>query len=336
MELVNRTPFAAERLLSVDRTGSEVLVVVVKSTFEVGDEGVLTLAEAQSPVMLADSFLGEPGLSSIRDASDLHPEKPGCDLILRGEVRPPRPALAVKVSFRVGEMKRVARVFGPRVWMKRLGFSRISDPTPFESIPLIWENAFGGRDTSHSDPARHECEARNPVGRGFRARKSKAEVLDSPLPSIEDPSDLITSPKDRPKPMGFGFVGRDWAPRVGFAGTYDDAWQKSRMPLLPDDFDNRYYDCAPTGLVAARAPQAGTPVEVRGMRPDRDVKFHLPAVAPRADVLMKASRHPLEFRLNTVLVDTDTLNLVMTHSAHLRIHGQVDNVAAVLVNGDWT
>jgi len=335
MELVNRTSFAAERLLTVDRCGAEVLAVVVKSTFRISRDGGLDLAQEQSPVVLADSFLDEPGLSSIRDASDLHPEKPGCDLILRGHVRPAQRALAVKVRFRIGELERVARVFGPRVWQRNFGFMKISDPQPFESLPLIWEEAFGGRDTSHPDPAKHEFEGRNPLGRGFRARKSKAAMVDEPLPCIEDPADLISSPKDRPTPMGFGFVGRDWKPRVDYAGTYDEAWQKERMPLLPDDFDQRYFDCAPPGLVVSRAPRVGMPLAVSGVRPEADVKFELPKVETQAKVLMKTSRHSLEFRLQTVLVDTDSLTLELTHGAHLRVHGQVDDVVAVIVDGDW-
>ena len=216
------------------------------------------------------------------------------------------------------------------------GFTKISDPEPFESLPLIWEEAFGGRDTSHPDAAEHEFESRNPVGRGFRAKKSKAEIVDQPLPCIEDPADLISSPKDRPAPVGFGFIGRDWAPRVGYAGTYDEAWQSERAPLLPADFDTRYYDRAPEGLVLPQAPPAGTPISVRGMGPEADVALVLPDVDLRAKVLLQASRHALEFRLQTMLVDTDSLTLELTHGAHLLVHGQVNDVVAVIVDGDWT
>lgn len=336
MQLVNRTSFVAERYLTVDRAGAELLAVVVKSTFEIADDGTLELAQEPSPVAVADEFLGEPGQSSMRVASDIHPEKPGCDLILRGEVRPARPAKAVTVAFRVGELERVARVFGPRFWRRNFGFTKISDPEPFESLPLIWEEAFGGRDTSHPDAAEHEFESRNPVGRGFRAKKSKAEIVDQPLPCIEDPADLISSPKDRPAPVGFGFIGRDWAPRVGYAGTYDEAWQNERAPLLPADFDARYFDRAPEGLVLPQAPPAGTPISVRGMGPEADVELELPSVDLRAKVLLQDSRHSLDFVLQTVLVDTDSLTLELTHGAHLSVHGRVNDVVAVIVDGDWT
>ena len=35
------------------------------------------------------------------------------------------------------------------------------------------------------------------------------------------------------------------------AGTYDDQWQTRRAPYLPEDFDARFFQLAPTGLVAA-------------------------------------------------------------------------------------
>ena len=46
-------------------------------------------------------------------------------------------------------------------------------------------------------------------------------------------------------PAGFGPIARHWEPRVRWAGTYDKRWQRTRKPLLPDDFDDRFHQCAP-------------------------------------------------------------------------------------------
>jgi hypothetical protein len=51
--------------------------------------------------------------------------------------------------------------------------------------------------------------------------------------------------KHRPSPAGFGPIACHWQPRVGFAGTYGDAWVANRLPLLPDDFDDRFFQSAP-------------------------------------------------------------------------------------------
>ena len=55
MELVNRTDWAAERLLSVDHMGAEVLVVIVKATWALpaAESGALHPADEQAPVVLA-------------------------------------------------------------------------------------------------------------------------------------------------------------------------------------------------------------------------------------------------------------------------------------------
>ena len=333
MELVNRTQFAVQRLLTVDIKAAEVLAVVVKATFDIAPDGSLKLAEEQQPVVLADEFLGEPGKSSIFKASDIHPEKPGCDLVLRGTVRTGRPVLAAGVNFSVGSISKTVQVFGDRRWYLRMGFSRISDPQPFEQMPLIWENAYGGWDLTAKDESKHACAVYNPVGRGFRSKKSKMPVSDELLPNIENPEDLINSPKDQPTPVGFGFIGRDWFPRVGFAGTYDDDWQANRMPLLPDDFDPRYFDRAAPGLVLPTPPVAGTPVVVRGMNAGNDLKFALPEVSVSAQVLFQDEKSPVDFRLHTLLVDSDAQQLQLTYGASQYVHGRVDNVAAIIVRG---
>ncbi len=336
VELVNRTPFAAQRLLTVDTTGAEVLAAIVKATFRIAGDHTLSPADEQPPIVLADTFQGEPGRSSILAASDVHPQKPGCDLVLRGRVRPARPALAAGVRFRVGKHTKSAQVFGLRRWYRRLGFVRLSDPEPFTEIPLIWEHAFGGWDKTPRDSRRHACAVDNPVGRGFRAKRSRKDLDAEPLPNIEDPRRLITSPADRPPPVGFGFVGRDWQPRVGYAGTYDEAWQTGRMPLLPADFDVRYFDRAAPGLIAPEAPAPGTAIEAQGLNCGRDLRCGLPAVDIEAEVLLSATRTRLDFRLHTLLLDADAEQLQLTYGAMLPVHGRIDSVEAIVINGGWT
>jgi len=46
-------------------------------------------------------------------------------------------------------------------------------------------------------------------------------------------------------PWPFGPVARSHPSRLQYAGTYDEYWQQERMPLLPEDFDPRFNQCAP-------------------------------------------------------------------------------------------
>ena len=88
-------------------------------------------------------------------------------------------------------------------------------------------------------------ELRNPVGVGFHHAPSADPAVQTQAPNITYPDEPYLSPSDRPKPAGFGAVGRGWQPRLGFAGTYDQAWIDTQWPLPPKDFDPRHNLSAP-------------------------------------------------------------------------------------------
>src|SRR5438128_2380617 len=81
MELVNLTPFAADRSIAMDGTGREVLLVLVKATFALND-GVPMLADAQDPLVMADEYTGEPGLSSLARAGEACLFKPAAHVVV--------------------------------------------------------------------------------------------------------------------------------------------------------------------------------------------------------------------------------------------------------------
>ena len=147
---------------------------------------------------------------------------------------------------------------------------RISDDTDEDALVIEWrcaphyqntglypaidfyERAFGGTDRSRVKDGILESEPRNPAGTGFLGKKTALPIDGVKLPNLEDPKDLISSSRSRPKPMGFGPLAPDWEPRRSFVGTYDEAWQKNRAPYLPNDFNPRFFNAAPADLVAAR------------------------------------------------------------------------------------
>lgn len=331
MDLINRSRYAAERALFVDGSGAETLAVLLKATFAWSPRSGLVPASDPAGVRLVDEPAGVPGRSSVRRASDLCPGKPGCDLVLLGSAGRSRPAPQVDVSFRVGTCFKEVRVFGERRWAGSFG---VPDAQRFDSMELTWENAFGGRDEDVPEGEPVEEEPRNPVGRGFRARKSRRPVAGDRLPGIEDPAELIGSPFDRPRPAGFGFVGGHWEPRVSFAGTYDAAWQRSRAPLPPDDLDPRFFQRGAPGLVAADPPAAGTPVVVTGVVPHGEMRFTLPRVVPAGQLYFRTKKVDLSFSLQTVLVDAEAARLEMTFGAYRSVHGQTRDVECVAVEAE--
>jgi hypothetical protein len=229
----------------------------------------------------------------------------------------------------VGPITRTIRVFGPRHWKAGLLTTSMSEPEEFTKMPLTFENAFGGKDATHKDSSRHGWEPRNPVGKGFRVNPlnepEKGKGLDGwPLPNLEDPGALIRSWKDRPAPAAPGFVCRSWAPRVAYAGTYDEAWVSQRCPIVPADFDNRYFNAAPPGQVCPGYLKGGEPVSLTHVTPEGRLAFALPRVrlGLEARCLNQTLRRDLV--LDTVVLDTDRMRCSLVWRCSVRYRHSLD------------
>jgi hypothetical protein len=97
-----------------------------------------------------------------------------------------------------------------------------------------------------------------------------------PLPNLEDPRALVKQPKDRPAPTGFGFISPAWLPRRSYAGTYDERWRAERFPLLPLDFNQAFYQCAPPGQTVQGYLQGNEPVAVVNATANGSLAFNVP------------------------------------------------------------
>ncbi len=322
--LHNESPFAAQELYLTDEEGRDLVAVVVQATYAFGTAVPLTLVEEQPPVDVAGTFNGEPGASSYRNEPQMAPLKVATDVMLVGHAHAQRHgATSMDVGFQVGPVGKVVRVFGDRRWYRRMGFEAISEPHPFERVPLTYDRAFGGWDTSPEDPEKHTVEARNSMGVGYHNKKYCTFIEDAPVPNIEDPKHLINDYTDTPPPAGFGVVGPDWTPRAQYAGTYDEAWMQRRMPLLPKDFDRRFYNAASPGLIAPGFLRGNEPVVLAGVVPEGRLSFSLPGEPPPSCTIIttREERHPLSPQLDTVVIDTDARTVSMLWRAHLLVPG---------------
>jgi len=314
LEIQNTTPYQAELVPATDRDGYDRAVVVIKGTFRIvhGAEA-LPLAEAQAPVAWVDEHHGEPATSSVRIEADTAFAKRGTDVVLVGRAYAPGGRTrATDVELAVGPLSKTVRVIGDRKWYRSLATWKITDPVPFETMPLTYERAFGGNDTTHANPEKHAGEPRNPVGTGFSRSGSKERLTDLPLPNLEDPADLIESWRESPAPVGFGFIGRAWAPRLAYAGTYDAAWQADRCPLLPEDFDERYFNGASAGLVSERFLEGGEPVRLVHADPTGELTFSLPRVRLAVRASVQGEIHDAVPDLDTVVIEPDAGRVMLT------------------------
>ena len=274
--LTNTTPFEAERAWVRDQNGAEVWIVAVKGSFIIQPDGKQILDPQQTEVSRIPQFTGEPGYSSLLCESDLEYKKSSTDVILHGHAYSPggRPATQVDIKLKVANIDKTLRAHGDRLWKRGfLGSIRLTPPKPFTRMPITYERAFGGTDIKAENPRRHRWEPRNPVGTGFATHKK--HLVGELAPNIEDPRSPYRS-WHRGKPAGFGPIARHWSPRVKLAGTYDEVWEKMRSPLLPMDFDERFYQCAPEEQQVPGFLEGDEIVELYNLTPEGYLSFHLP------------------------------------------------------------
>jgi hypothetical protein len=313
LQFRNQTPFTGTILLMPDIDGVDSLYTVVKATFLMGEE--LALAEDQEPVRLAAEYHGEPDASSVRVPSDFSLMKPGTDIVLLGTAYAPdgRSTTEMDVSLSVGDLTKTVRVFGDRVWRTGTGAS-ISSPEPFDTMPLVWERAFGGSETVGDELF---AEVRNPVGAGFFVAEGETPLDGLALPNLEDPDDLIHSWKDQPTPACFAPIEAHWEPRRSYAGTYDEAWQQQRAPYLPDDFDSRFFQIAPPGLIADGYLQGGELVDVRGATAHGWLQFRIPLVQLAITYVVDGALEDRPAVLDTVIIEPDADRFQLVWRAQL-------------------
>ena len=334
MNFINTTPLSAAPFFLMDGTGAETLLVIVKGTWSIAADGTLTPADEQMPISSEPVYSGEPGRSSLIYDTDIVLEKPGTDCVLIGHAWASQSGVPhVDVTFAVGPMKKQTRVFGDRKWMKRgSGTASISRSAPFKKIPLTWENAFGGADTSPQDVNDHLYCLENPVGRGITAKTSKINIDGQLLPNIEDPADLIQKPDQRPQPVGFGMIAPYWQPRAGYAGTYDEQWRRNINPLPPADLDPRFYSSAAPGLCNPQHLNGTEQVLVEGASRHGTLRFNLPGITPRASVRLRQREDDVPLLLDTVIVEPDEARVVLIWRGTMNVHGRVHEINHVSIN----
>lgn len=304
LQVRNETPFEPGLFVFPNTQGVDTLHVVMKATFALGRRGPV-VAERQQKLHLADEYWGKPGQSSLRYATEAHLLKPGTDVVLVGEAYAPKdkPVPSSLVSVKAGALSKVVQIFGERRWKGGIASPSSSRPEPFLRMPLTYERAYGGVHTLDAERGKVLSEPRNPVGRGFRGKRSVSEMVGQPLPNLEDPLKLIQTLADAPPPAGFGFVAPSWQPRQSFAGTYDEAWQEQRAPYLPLDFRAEFFLAAPPELSARQFLKGGEPVEIIGASPEGVHRFNLPVCRLAVTALIAGQAHQPSLQLETVLLE---------------------------------
>ncbi|MBZ0117321.1 MAG: DUF2169 domain-containing protein [Sandaracinaceae bacterium] len=327
------TPATVQVVPQFDGDGSIAGIVLIKERFVATRQGRVVRAGGATVHIADEPWDPEhPESSSIKYPSDLCLRKPTTDVVIVGAAIAPYRAKVTEldVLVRVGPVQKALRVFGPRAWYKGgVGKMQLTKPEPFEQQNLQWEFAWGGSDYE-TDPEHPIEEPRNPNGRGL---VRDADTLAGQIaPAIEDPAHLIQSHRTQPPPAGVGAIGRNFAPRRSFTGTFDEQWMQERMPLLPLDFDERFNQVAPPWLVAPQPLRGGERVEITNMHEEGPVAFELPKL--RFFVGLQTSERLTESspQLDTVLIEPNLRQVDMTWRALVRLPRKPTDVRFVQVH----
>jgi hypothetical protein len=300
--------------------------MVAKRAYNVGRSACRPLPE-QPPFTELPSHMASTNPGALErlaaDSDYFVPFKPSTDVLVSGMARSLRgPVRCLDTGVRVGPLRKAVRVRGDRcIVIGAAGQLRFSEAEPFESLPLLWDHAYGGRDL-HAEDKLHPRKSsfarrpapslgaiaypRNPAGRGFFLDMDRERLHGARAPNLEDPEDPVTPERllaktssdwsDRPVAACYAPV--DWFsfPRVmlwlgvDYAHPARPLVELRRGALRPEDLiertpgappDRRVYTCAPAGLSGARL-SGGEPASVWNMHPRHEVwEFQLPRERPR-------------------------------------------------------
>lgn len=333
MELLNATKMRAGYTMGMQPDGRESLVVVVKGTFAIPAGGQEPqLSKEQFPIVEADRFTTEPGLSAPVYESDYAPVKPRCDVVLLGSAYASHGLAAerVRVSLQVGPMRKQFDVIGNRFWIGGVFEPVATRPEPFTVMPLSYDVAFGGIDNLNADPSQHEAHALNPIGRGYFPKCGAAPINGKPLPNTEEPGQPVASPKQAYRPMGLGPIGRAWQPRQTYAGTYNQQWIDDVFPFLPKDFDERYHQCAPPDQQIEHL-KGGEEVVLANLTPQGETAFRLPTVEMPVTFYFKNYQgKEVSAAADTLIIEPDLGRFIIVWRASLPLRKNMFEVTQVV------
>jgi uncharacterized protein YjbI with pentapeptide repeats len=300
MNIVNDTAFHFVPITGRLNFPGHSLTIAVKGTFELSS-GVKAIPAKDCLYPTGDEYYPDDidrrgGLFYESDFTFL---KPRTDLLLVGKCHAPggKPVQMCPVTFQVGDYKKSLSVFGDRQWKKRLLRWKATEPELFTEMDLRYEKSFGG-----------EKSAENPVGKGDGPVWDDQGNEFRPLPNIEDPQYLITSPKRSPEPAGFGPLGRVWQTRYAKMGTYTSDYKVTRWPWFPEDFDWGHFNAAPPGMQVEGYLEGSEKLYFENLHPEHP-QYHsqLPGINVRCFMNKRIDPKKQERSFEEVSMNLDTL-----------------------------
>lgn len=132
-------------------------------------------------------------------------------------------------------------------------------------------------------------------------------------------------------PFGFGFFPKNRTPRVELAGTYDEKWTQTRSPLLPADFDVRFFQGAFPGLIVPGSLRGDEAVSAVGVTPDGRLRTTLPGEVISARAILEGAELVERPRLDTVILEPEHRRLVLVWRWMVAVGGSFNRLKGFFV-----
>jgi len=298
MDLVNRTRYSARITSTIVGEDKMMASVIIKAMFNITDN-TLRPADIQAwPI-------GEAVETDFGKFDEESPfRRQGVDVILLGNAYASNTqSTRSRVHLRVGTLTYDMDVIGDRRWLRAGDELQASEPEPFDHIPLTWEHAYGGKcPVETGELPFHQ----NGAGRGFYVDAESAEG--GLLPNLENPEQPIRTWEDQPEPVGVAPLARDSALRIFNSVDLDLDAQPPRIQQIKPS----YYNNANPALILDAPPDAGTSVEIQGVRPSGEkVSFTLPAGTFHAYVQLADRSYIFPAHLESIVVLSEDMQVLL-------------------------
>ena len=281
MSVINSTPLEALAFPQLNMLGRRIGVLSVRGTFKLTQSGKLKFADPQPPFQMTDEYADDPLTSTLLKPTELVPFKTTTDITYMGSTYAPggKAAKSWSCGLSIGSVDKNLRVYGPRAWERKKAKNptnlvkkkekktydwTLSEAQPTDQISLDWTKAYGGKIPS-DDPESLDACNKNLMGCGIINEHIDIDVQSVPAPQIEAKDTPIIDWKKEYEPEGFAPIPPFWRQRQQYTGTCDDAWLENRHPLLPVDFDFRFWQYAHPDLQTDTYLKGGESFELRNL-----------------------------------------------------------------------
>ncbi len=300
-----------------DENGHEVWVIVGKQTWKF--DGLNWQNVGNSEIYDDPVYMGEPGYSAMINDHEFAYFKQNTDVLIYGKARSyakkPVPYLECRLLIDEHIDKTIA-VHGERVWIEHAGTVTVSDPSKFIEKDIDYTRAIGG-------------DIRNRVGTGLASSTKK--LCEQTVPSVFYPQENWEPSGQKSRVAGFGPIPPFFESRMIHAGTFDDDWAEFRRPLLPTNFDKRFYQSAPLDQQCKGYLIGGERLVMSGFCHDDTISFRIPKEKYTAKAKFLDIEQSQDMAIYTVFVDAEEKTISISYSSNFPCQGKEEQLVSTSV-----